>query len=386
MVIKIFESLEKVPPGQWAKVAPMDFPFASYSFLWTLEKTACLGHRTGWLPCYVTLWNSEELLAAIPLYSKSNSYGEYIYDFAWAQAFESFGLRYYPKLTSAIPFTSATGPKILLAKNLSPEDRRSASKMILSSMLELFQESKSSSLHALFITEDEIPIFRDEGFFIRHSFQYHWGNEDYLQFSDFLQKLRSKRRKETTRERIQAQASGLRISRLTGSALKPSHAEAMFHFYRNTAEKKAGFEYLTPEFFLQIFEQMKDQILFVYAEKQDGQPVAGALNFFGPNTLYGRNWGCLEEYKSLHLEICYYQGIEFAIERKIQLFEAGAQGEHKFQRGFLPRLTYSAHRIRDKTLSTAIGNFIEEEKRQIDLLLEDYRAQTPFSRDPLISK
>lgn len=386
MVIKIFESLEKVSPEQWAKITPIDFPFASYSFLWALEKTGCLGHRTGWMPFYFTLWKSDQLLAAIPLYSKTNSYGEYIYDFAWAQAFESFGLSYYPKLTSAIPFTSATGPKILLAMNLSLEDRQSVSKMILSSMLEFFQESKSSSLHALFITEDEIPIFGDEGFFIRHSFQYHWVNDDYLQFSDFLQKLRSKRRKETTRERIQALVSGLRISRLTGSALKPRHADAMFHFYRNTAEKKAGFEYLTPDFFQKIFEQMKDQILFVFAEKQNGQPVAGALNFFGPKTLYGRNWGCLEEYKSLHLEICYYQGIEFAIERKIQLFEAGAQGEHKFQRGFLPRLTYSAHRIRDKTLSAAIGNFIEEEKRQIDLVFEDYRAQTPFSRDPSISK
>ncbi len=379
--VKVFDSIEKIPADQWKNVVPLEFPFAQRAFLLALEQTDCLGARTGWVPIYLTLWESNELLAALPLFSKTNSYGEYIYDFAWAQAYDSVGLEYYPKFTTAIPFTSATGPKILFSKKLNEGNRHSVALKLISAAEELSQKVDVSSLHALFITQDEIPFFKAERFFIRHSFQYHWLNDDYESFTDFLQALRSKRRKEILRERNQVFESGLRISRLTGDHLTTAHAEAMYLFYESTAMKKGGFTYLTPDFFRQIFDTMRDSILFVLAEKPDGKPVAGALNFFGPTTLFGRNWGCLEEHKALHLEICYYQGIEFAIERKLQLFEAGAQGEHKFRRGFLPRLTYSAHKIRDSRLSQAIGNFIEEEKRQIEFIFEDYRQQSPFSRD-----
>lgn len=360
---------------------PIDFPFASYQFLKALEETHCLGRRTGWQPLYLTCWAGTELNGAIAAYVKSNSYGEYIFDFAWAQAYESYGLDYYPKLTLAIPFTAATGPKILLSSNLKKDELRAVSHQLLEALKELGRELDTSSTHALFLPEAELASFQEAGFFIRHSFQYHWKNESYTDFADFLSRLRSKRRKEILRERDQAQRSGLQFLRLTGSQLQPEHALAMHQFYISTVEKMGGHGYLTLEFFQNIFASMPEKILLVLAQKSSGEPVAGALNYFGESVLFGRHWGCLEEYRSLHFEICYYQGIEFAIEKKMKLFEAGAQGEHKFQRGFLPSLTYSAHKIEDPRMSSAIEHFVESEKRQIAELFQAYQRQTPFCRN-----
>jgi len=320
------------------------------------------------------------LKGALVLYLKSNSFGEYIYDFAWAQAFANQGLEYYPKLTAAIPFTSATGPKLLLDGTLDPATRLQVAQQLVVAGKELASRSGVSSFHALFLEESEIPTFQNEQMLIRHSYQYHWWNQNYRDFADFLQKLRSKRRSEILRERRQVHQAGLQISRLTGEQLGDRHAQAFYQFYVDTAEKKGGYAYLTLPFFLQIFRTMSDRILLVYAERDNQQPVAGALNFYGRSTLFGRNWGCLEDHKSLHLELCYYQGIEFAIEKQFRLFEAGAQGEHKFYRGFLPRLNYSAHHIHNAPLGRAIGRFIEDEKAQIAALFAEYARQTPYSR------
>lgn len=378
--LRIFDSIDKISAENWQKITRADFPFGQHAFLLALEKSDCLGQRTGWFPQYLTVWDGDQLVGALPLYLKNNSYGEYIFDFAWAQAFESVGLNYYPKLTSAIPFTSATGSKLMFSEDLSAEGQLNVCRRLLMAAQELESQKSASSTHALFIREEEIPKFQSENFFIRHSFQYHWLNDGYKNFEDFQNRLRSKRKREMLRERDQALSSGLKISRLTGHDLTERHAQAMYLFYRSTVESKGGYLYLTPQFFQRIFFSMKDQILFVFAEDEDSNPVAGALNFFGPQTLYGRNWGCLKEHKSLHLELCYYQGIEFAIERSIRLFEAGAQGEHKFQRGFLPRLTYSAHHLQEPRLASAIKDFVEHEKRQIAGLFEEYRQQTPYSR------
>jgi hypothetical protein len=381
MKIKLFNSLKEISEKEWKPLEPVDFPFASYQFLQALEETDCLGRRTGWRPLYLTSWQDGKLTGAIATFVKSNSYGEYIFDFTWAQAYETYGLDYYPKLTIAIPFTAATGPKILLSANLKTDETQATCRRLLQALKELGSELGTSSTHALFLPEAELDSFREAGFFIRHSFQYHWKNEPYTDFADFLSRLRSKRRKEILRERVQAQQSGLQFLKLSGSQLQTEHAVAMHRFYTSTVEKMGGHGYLTLEFFKHVFARMSEKILLVLAQKPSGEPVAGALNYFSENTLFGRHWGCLEEYRSLHFEICYYQGIEFAIEKKMKLFEAGAQGEHKFQRGFRPSLTYSAHKIQDPRMSSAIKHFVESEKRQIAELFQAYQRQTPFCRD-----
>jgi predicted N-acyltransferase len=380
MKIQIFKSLHEIPPSLWERLTPADFPFASYQFLSALEDSNCLGSRTGWTALYLTAWEGEDLLGAFPLFAKSNSYGEYIFDFNWAQAHEGLRIPYYPKLLAAIPFTPATGPKILLKAHITSTEKEHVSQELLKASCQLSEDLQMSSLHALFITAEEIPIFQKADFFIRHSFQFHWKNKGYLNFQGFLASLRSKRRKEILRERAQVSQSGVKIRRLTGSDLTAEHAQTMYRFYSDTIQKMGGFSYLTLKFFESVFSNMRDQILLVLATDSEGRAVAGALNFFGASTLFGRYWGCLEDYKSLHFEVCYYQGIEFALERGFQLFEAGAQGEHKFQRGFLPSLTYSAHRIKDIKLDQAIQSFVEHEKKDLKHLINDYLSHSPFSR------
>ena len=380
MKIEIFQSLNQISAEDWKNITPSNFPFASYQFLQALEGTGCLGARTGWKPVYITVWQETLLLGAHVLYLKTNSYGEYIFDFSWAQAFESSGLSYYPKVVSAVPFTPATGPKILLTPSASKDQAVKVRGLLLKAASEWTAQTKASSLHALFIPTDEISTFEEADFFIRHSFQFHWTNKDYKNFQNFLEDLKSKRRKEILRERSMVAASGVKIERLTGAALKPHHGELMYQFYLSTIDKMQGMDYLTLDFFKTVFETMKDQILFVLATDAQGLEVAGALNFYQGSTLFGRNWGCLDEYKGLHFELCYYQGIEFVIENKMKLFEAGAQGEHKFQRGFMPTLTYSAHQIRNAKWNQPIQDFVGQEKIQIEKLFKDYLEHTPFAQ------
>ena len=398
--IKIFQSLEEIPRDEWRGIEVADFPFARWEFLSALEKGGCLGDRTGWAPLYLTVWEGGSLRAALVSYLKSNSYGEYIFDFQWAQAYQMRKVPYYPKLTSAIPFTPATGPKLL--------GDSSRFQALLVAVRELAVSLNASSVHHLFVPSSQIDVYRRVGLEVRHSYQYHWKNGrhrgttadggpkvigetnqesanetglKYDTFEDFLGDLRGKRRREILRERSQAQSSALRIRRITGDELTVDHARIMHRFYQDTVFKMGGFDYLTLGFFVQAFETMKDQILFVLAENSEGRPVAGALNYFGPSTLFGRHWGCLEDYKSLHFELCYYQGIEFTISRGLSLFEAGAQGEHKFQRGFMPSLTYSAHEIFEESLREPIARFMDMEKLQIRRMFEEYEKSTPFSRE-----
>jgi predicted N-acyltransferase len=380
MNIQILKSIFELEKSQWDKIIPKDFPFLRFEFLRALEATHCLGARTGWEPCYFIARAHGEVQGALLAYIRNNSFGEYIFDFAWADAFARYGHDYYPKLVCAIPFTPATCPKILVNPLMDPSLHEEVAQKLLSALKEAVGSLSLSSAHALFISPEEISTFETGDFFIRDSFQYHWKNNFYADFDAFLASLRSKRRKEIQRERAQVRKSGVRILRLTGEQLMPEHAEVMYELYISTMEKKAGFDFLTLDFFKLVFAQMKNEILFVLAQDDKGTPVAGAMNYFGPKTLYGRHWGCLAEYRALHFELCYYQGIEFAIERGLSLFEAGAQGEHKFNRGFLPCLTYSAHFIHNETFARGIKNFVKEEKVQLGQYFKYADEHTPFAR------
>lgn len=339
-----------------------------------------MGERTGWFPLYLTARGSDGgLLGAMVSYVKNNSFGEFIWDFAWAQAHEAFGRPYYPKLVTAVPFTPATGPKLLWDPRLTVGERGELERRLLNELRARAETLGLSSHHALFLTPEEFPAYEDTGFTLRHSFQYHWRNHGFATFEDFLKTMRSKRRREVVHERRKVAESGLKIARLTGDAIGPELAPLFYGFYADTVQKMGGSAYLTPAFFERVFGTMRENLLLVVAKDGD-TPVAGALNFFGTRALYGRHWGCLEDYKFLHFEVCYYQGIEFAIERGFPLFEAGAQGEHKFNRGFLPSLTYSAHWIRDEKMRGLIVDHIGREKTQLKELFREYEEHTPFSR------
>ncbi len=376
--IEICHSISKIKEQDWLPLQVPDFPFTDYSFLSALETTSCLGERTGWSPCYIIAKQNGSLLGVLILYVKTNSYGEYIFDFAWAQAAQGAGLSYYPKLVSAVPFSPATGSKILIHN----DHRHSLLNKITSELIlgarALLGSSLSSSLHFLFITESETTDFSKTGFLIRHSFQYHWKNRNYVNFDEFLSTLTGKRRREIVRERRQVEKQGVTIVFLTGDEITSTHADLMYNFYQSTLDKKQGFDYLTQGFFKTIFSTMKAKIHLVLALDSSNRPVAGALNLIGSERLFGRYWGCLQEYRSLHFEVCYYQGIEFCIRNQLKLFEAGAQGEHKFQRGFLPTLTFSAHLIEHPRLSHAIEDFVNHEKKQLELIFKDYAEHTPF--------
>jgi len=378
MKVERLFSIEGVDEVAWRALEPPDFPFFDFEFLRALERSGSIGGASGWSPIYIVCKDKGRILGTLCLYLKTNSYGEYIFDWGWARAYRQHGLPYYPKLVAAVPFTPATGPKLLVRPNA---DRVEVTHALLDAAQELGEERRVSSSHALFLPEEELEEFEERGFAVRHSLQFHWRNRGYDAFSDYLDALEGKRRRQVTRERRQLRDEGLEIERLTGEALSSEHAAMMYRFYASTLDRKRGVPYLTRSFFDEVFRRMGDRILLVLArDAEAGRPVAGALNFFKGQTLYGRYWGASEERRNLHFELCYYQAIEFAIERRLALFEAGAQGEHKLARGFLPSLTYSAHAIHHPGFRRAIERYIAEEK---EMLAEDvamYNRHAPYKR------
>jgi predicted N-acyltransferase len=376
--IEIAHSLSDIKADEWNNLACGDFVFANYFFLKSLEDSGCLGRRTGWHPVFLLARAANgHLEGALPLFLKSNSYGEYIFDWAWANAAESSGISYYPKLTSAIPFTPATGPKFLIHPQA---DRETVANRLLEKALSLGQEAEVSSTHFLFITPSESAHLEQAGFVIRHSFQYHWQNRGWKSFDDFLASLRSKRRTDIRRERESVRAQNIRIEAFSGASLTAEHAAIMHEFYSSTVAKMGGIAYLTKNFFALLFERMNQNILLFLAFDPNGEPVAGALNLFKGETLFGRNWGCHRDYPNLHFELCYYSAIEWAIANGITLFEAGAQGEHKFSRGFSPALCLSAHKLDNPDLHRAVTDFIHQEQSGIKDLFDDYRAHDPYKQ------
>ena len=375
---QVFHSLREVPPESWNRLIGDAFPFAEYDYLLALEEGHCVGIEPGWEPRYLTLWEGEQLQAACYLYRKTNSNGEYIFDWDWANAYQRYGQRYFPKLTSAVPFTPATGPKLLVAADAS--NPRELQQQLLASALELVQQEGCSSLHFLFIPAEEREIYEAAGLLLRHSFQFHWQNQGYSSFEDFLSRLRSKRRKEILRERRQVQEQGLEVILLRGEEIEPKLCRVMYDFYLTTIDRKWAMPYLSYEFFQYIFTHFRDQLVLALARKQ-GRWVAGTINYHKGPHLFGRYWGCRQDFRSLHFELCYYRLIEYAIEQGVQRFEAGAQGAHKIQRGFLPNLTYSAHWIAHPAFHRAIGEFIEEEKRSIQSNIEDNPELSPYRQE-----
>ena len=375
---QVFHSLREVPPESWNRLIGDAFPFAEYDYLLALEEGHCVGIEPGWEPRYLTLWEGKQLQAACYLYRKTNSNGEYIFDWDWANAYQRYGQRYFPKLTSAVPFTPATGPKLLVAADAS--NPRELQRQLLASALELAQQEGCSSLHFLFIPAEEREIYEAAGLLLRHSFQFHWQNQGYVSFEDFLSRLRSKRRKEILRERRQVQEQGLEVILLRGEEIEPKLCRVMYDFYLTTIDRKWAMPYLSYEFFQYIFTHFRDQLVLALARKQ-GRWVAGTINYHKGPHLFGRYWGCRQDFRSLHFELCYYRLIEYSIEQGVQRFEAGAQGAHKIQRGFLPNLTYSAHWIAHPAFHRAIGEFIEEEKRSIQSNIEENPELSPYRQE-----
>jgi predicted N-acyltransferase len=350
-------------------------PFVAFDFLDCLEEAGCAVERTGWGPQHLAVRNaSGGVVAVMPLYLKSHSQGEYIFDHAWADAYERAGGRYYPKLVCASPFSPVTGPRLLVRDERALGEGRA---QLLQAGLTVCERFGVCTLGFNFVTEAEWRFLGEEGLLLRQNQQYHWVNAGYATFEDFLAALSSGRRKTIRRERRDA-AAGLEILRLTGAELREEHWDAFFAFYMDTGSRKWGRPYLNRRFFSLLGERMADQVLLVLA-RRGGRWIAGALNLIGPECLYGRNWGCLETVPFLHFELCYYQAIEFAIERGLARVEAGAQGQHKIARGYLPSPVFSAHYIADRALRAPVARFLEEERRSVqgemDWLAEEY---SPF--------
>ena len=381
--ISVVGGLDYVAPEDWDACAcpevadggrPMD-PFTTHRFLKALEDSGSVGTGTGWQPRYLLARSDGELIGAAPLYAKSHSQGEYIFDHNWAHAWERAGGRYYPKLQIAVPFTPATGRRFLTR----PGHESEGMAALVQGALHVAAENRLSSLHATFCTGEEAERGAAMGLLHRVTTQYHWGNEQYSDFEAFLEALSSRKRKTIRKERRTAQAFGGDILRLTGDAIQPQHWDAFWRFYQDTGARKWGTPYLTRAFFDQAQETLRDDMLLVLAFRE-GRPVAGALNFIGRETLFGRYWGAIEHHPCLHFEVCYYQAIDFAIEEGLQWVEAGAQGEHKLARGYLPQECHSLHWIADENFANAVSEYLDAERRAVSDDIEVLTQYGPFKK------
>jgi hypothetical protein len=377
--IEVVSKIAEVDSADWDACAGGEDPFVSHAFLNALEVSGSAVGDRGWLPQHLVARNADgRVVGAVPLYLKSHSYGEYVFDWGWADAYERAGGRYYPKLQCAVPFTPVTGPRLLVNADLPADAREQVADSLVAGLEEVARRHAVSSLHVTFPTRPERDRLAGADFLPRQGLQYHLQNPGYQSFDDFLAALQSRKRKQIKRERREVAESGLRLRRLTGSDLKTRHWDAFYAFYLRTADKRWGFPYLTEAFFHEIGRRMPERILLVMAEEADGTPVAGALNLIGRHALYGRNWGAIEDYDFLHFEACYYQAIEFAIETGLSRVEAGAQGEHKIQRGYLPVATHSAHWIADPALEQAVSDFLQRERRAVDRQIAGLSQHSPY--------
>ena len=349
-------------------------PFLTHNYLMALELSGSVGHASGWAPRYLTIEDeSGKLLACAPAYLKSHSYGEYVFDFMWAQAYVAYGGAYYPKLQVAIPFTPVTGRRLLV---LSQSDSEVIN-FLIENLKILNESSNASSIHITFCSPLEAIWLQNHDFIMRFGEQFHFKNENFSNFDEFLAQLTARKRKLIKRERREACRQGIEIERLTGKDIQEIHLEAMYNFYIATNMKKQGRPYLTKDFFRIIFSEMADRLLLVMARRSNDY-VAGAINFLGDKAVYGRYWGCKEEIPFLHYEICYYQAIEFAINNGYGRVEAGAQGEHKIARGYQPVKIYSAHMFQDLALSSAVKDYVNREAQLLESVIQNQKLALPF--------
>ncbi|MDQ7070722.1 MAG: GNAT family N-acetyltransferase [Rhodobacterales bacterium] len=379
--IQILTSLAQIDAQEWDACAnpcgdarPTD-PFTTHRFLIALEDSGSVGEGTGWQPHYLVARLDGKVIAVAPMYGKSHSQGEYIFDHNWAHGYEHAGGKYYPKLQIAVPFTPATGRR-LLTRSGYEEMGQSA---LIQGAIQVAAENHLSSLHITFCTANEATAGVEMGLLRRTSQQFHWVNQDYQTFDGFLASLSSRKRKSIRKERARANDFGGEILCLTGDEILPEHWDAFWHFYQDTGARKWGTPYLTRAFFDIAHRDMRDDILLVLA-RRDGKYVAGALNFIGKSSLYGRYWGCVEDHPYLHFELCYYRAIDFAIDHKLATVEAGAQGEHKLSRGYLPVETHSLHWISDPGFRDAVAKSLEAERKAVEEDIEVLTAYGPFKK------
>ncbi len=376
--ITLHDAVSEISAADWDALAnpaggrPLD-PFTTHRFLTALERSKSVGTGSGWQPRPLVARLNCQIIAAAPLYAKAHSQGEYIFDHNWADAYQRAGGRYYPKLQIAVPFTPATGPRFLTLPGLEDTGRAA----LIAGAIQIAEQNRLSSLHVTFCTEAEAEAGEVQGMMRRTTQQFHWENRGYSTFDDFLTSLTSRKRKAIRKERAQAQGFGGTIRCLTGDQIEPAHWDAFWRFYQDTGARKWGTPYLTRAFFNEIHATMRDDVLLILAE-DDGRPVAGALNFIGRDTLYGRYWGCVEDHPCLHFELCYYQAIDWAIRHDLSRVEAGAQGEHKLARGYLPTPVHSLHWIADPNFAKAVGQYLQSERRAIDDEIEVLTAYGPF--------
>ena len=369
--LRILDSLESVDADQWNALAGGN-PTLAHAFLDSLHRSGCASAESGWSPQYLSAWEGAVLAGAVPLYVKAHSYGEYVFDWAWAEAYERHGIAYYPKLLAAVPFTPATGAR-LLAKD-------SAVRVLLAkALLDTARNSDASSLHVLFPAEADVEALRGLGMLERTGVQFHWRNPGYAAFEDFLAALSHDKRKKIRQERRRVAEAGVTFKRLTGHEARPADWDFFHSCYRRTYRDHRSTPYLSRAFFGMIAERMPGNVLLVIAER-DGRPIAAALDLFGEHALYGRYWGSVEYVPGLHFEACYYQALEFCIERGIALFEGGAQGEHKHARGFLPEATRSFHWLAHPAFNKAVDEFLDTEGQRIAAYVDELNEHSPFRK------
>ncbi len=350
-------------------------PFVTHAFLHALEASGSTGGRSGWTPAHVLVEDGGRIVAAAPSYLKSHSMGEYVFDHAWADAYARAGGDYYPKLQVAVPFTPATGRRLLTARE-APEGALEA---LVAGLREVRRQAEASSIHVTFPTAEDASRLERMGFLVRHGEQFHFLCDSFANFDDFLAALASRKRKSIKRERRDALGDEVTIEWVTGSSIKPAHWDAFFTFYMDTGSRKWGRPYLNRKFFALVGAALADRILLVMA-KRGGRYIAGAINFIGDDALYGRNWGAIEERPFLHFEVCYYQAIDFALSRGLKRVEAGAQGEHKLARGYRPVVTYSAHEFADARLERAVADYLRHERSAVARTIAHYENHAPFRR------
>ena len=373
MYLEPCSDIQLIPSTAWDRLNPDGNPFISHSFLRALEVSGSVGAGTGWDVLHLCLYDDDKSLRAVmPAYLKSHSYGEYVFDHSWAHGYERAGGSYYPKLLSAVPFTPVPSARLLAR----PDDD-AAKTALITGTAQLVDKLQLSSAHATFLSESDKTVFEDAQWQIRAGVQFHWHNQDYQTFDDFLAALSSRKRKNIRKERQAVAAEGVRFERLSGADITAHHWDLFYAFYLSTIEKKWGGAYLTRGFFEALGAMMADKILLVLAH-QDGAVIAGALNLMSDNCLFGRNWGSLGEVPFLHFETCYYQAIDHAIATKRARVEAGAQGMHKVQRGYLPVKTYSAHHIAHDGFSDAVARFLRAENQAIDAECSEIMRYSPY--------
>ena len=374
---KFFTSIEQIGQTVWDSFTQKESPFCQYTFLHNLEISDCVGGQSGWHPQHLVIYQKSQPVGILPLYKKTHSYGEYVFDFAWANTYRGHGLNYYPKLISAIPFTPVTGARLMITKSIDK-------KVLLSSLCEKLDERLTSlamsSMHWLFVDKEASEHLAEHNQLIRHSVQFQWFNRQYKSFEDYLTHFNSRKRKSVKKERVKVAEAGVEIRRLHSHNLTQQNMQFFYHCYKQTYLKRSGHEgYLTERFFQNIYHDMPDNLMLVVAYKND-EPIASALFIYDQHQLCGRYWGALEDVASLHFECCYYQGIEFCIEQNISQFNPGTQGEHKILRGFEPTYCYSNHSLKELAFHDAVSRFIDEENMHLEKYKQHAEKLLPFKR------